>query len=171
MGAHTPIKEREEIVARFHRSGLTQREFCEAEGVKLSAFRSWLYKRKQARADQQPRFVEVTSTKRATEADAIELRLGEIRIVIPMTIANLLTENRVLREQLGDQRIRFTDAQRRRLAHKCELRGSAELRKLATIATRGDRPAKGRAATEFKPLGSFNAQPSISSSTSRMVSR
>ncbi len=87
MGAHTPIKEREQTVARFRRSGLTQREFCEAEGVKLSAFRSWLYKRKQAEAEL-PRFVEVTSTKRATEADAIELRLGEVRIVIPMTIAN-----------------------------------------------------------------------------------
>ncbi len=36
MGAHTPIKEREEIVARSRRSGLTQREFCEAEGWRRS---------------------------------------------------------------------------------------------------------------------------------------
>ncbi len=50
-------------------------------------------------------------------------------------IAYLLEENRVLREQLGGRRLRFTDAQRRRLAHKGKLLGRAALRRLATIAT------------------------------------
>lgn len=50
-------------------------------------------------------------------------------------IAYLLEENRVLKEQLGGRRVRFTDAQRRRLAHKGKLLGRAALRRFATIAT------------------------------------
>src|SRR6478609_7811046 len=47
----------------------------------------------------------------------------------------LREENRVLREQLGGRRIRFTDDQRRRLAAKAKGLGRKLLREVATIVT------------------------------------
>jgi transposase InsO family protein len=47
----------------------------------------------------------------------------------------LQEENRVLREQLGRRRLRFTDAQRRRLAAKARTLGRRVLRDLTTIVT------------------------------------
>jgi putative transposase len=47
----------------------------------------------------------------------------------------LQEENRVLREQLGPRRLRFTDAQRRRLAAKAKTLGRRVLRDIATIVT------------------------------------
>ena len=45
----------------------------------------------------------------------------------------LQEENRVLREQLGPRRLRFTDAQRRRLAAKAKALGRQALRDLETL--------------------------------------
>ena len=50
-------------------------------------------------------------------------------------IEYLREENRVLREQLGDRRIRFTDGQRRRLAAKAKGLGRKILEQVATIVT------------------------------------
>ena len=50
-------------------------------------------------------------------------------------IAYLLEENRVLREQLGKRRLRFTDDQRRRLAVKGRLLGRKALARIATLVT------------------------------------
>ncbi len=50
-------------------------------------------------------------------------------------IAFLVEENRVLREQLGQRRIRLNDDQRRRLAAKGKVIGRRLLRKVATIVT------------------------------------
>jgi hypothetical protein len=47
----------------------------------------------------------------------------------------LIEENRVLREQLGSRRIRFTDDQRRRLAAKAKKLGRRLLAEVATIVT------------------------------------
>jgi putative transposase len=47
----------------------------------------------------------------------------------------LREENRVLREQLGDRRLRFTDGQRRRLASKAKGLGRKVLADVATIVT------------------------------------
>ena len=47
----------------------------------------------------------------------------------------LQEENRVLREQLGPRRLRFTDDQRRRLAAKARTLGRRVLRDMATIVT------------------------------------
>lgn len=47
----------------------------------------------------------------------------------------LREENRVLREQLGDKRLRFTDNQRRRLAAKAKGLGRSVLLELNTIVT------------------------------------
>src|SRR6516162_1478373 len=47
----------------------------------------------------------------------------------------LREENRVLREQLGQRRLRFNDDQRRRLAARAKGLGSKLLREVATIVT------------------------------------
>jgi putative transposase len=52
-----------------------------------------------------------------------------------LLIDYLREENRVLREQLGDKRLRFTDDQRRRLAAKAKGLGRKVLVELATIVT------------------------------------
>ena len=47
----------------------------------------------------------------------------------------LIEENRVLREQVGNRRLRFTDNQRRRLAAKAKRLGRKLLAELETIVT------------------------------------
>ena len=47
----------------------------------------------------------------------------------------MIEENRVLRRQVGRRRLRFTDADRRRLARRARRLGRAALRDLATIVT------------------------------------
>src|SRR6476620_7587941 len=47
----------------------------------------------------------------------------------------LREENRVLREQLGSRRLRFTDDQRRRLAAKAKLVGRRVLNDIADLVT------------------------------------
>ena len=50
-------------------------------------------------------------------------------------IEYLREENRILRAQLGDSRLRFTDDQRRSLAVKARLLGRKMLAETATIVT------------------------------------
>ncbi|MBU6296400.1 MAG: hypothetical protein KJS91_17100, partial [Planctomycetes bacterium] len=50
-----------------------------------------------------------------------------------LVIDYLREENRILREQLGGRRLRFTDGQRRRLAAKAKGLGRTILAELATI--------------------------------------
>jgi len=50
-------------------------------------------------------------------------------------IEYLIEENRVLREQNGNRRMRFTDDQRRRLAAKAKKLGRRLLARVATIVT------------------------------------
>lgn len=50
-------------------------------------------------------------------------------------IAYLKEENRVLREQLGDRRLRFSNDQRRRLAVKGKVLGSTRLHDVASLVT------------------------------------
>jgi putative transposase len=50
-------------------------------------------------------------------------------------IEYLKEENRVLKERLGSQRIRFTDAERRRLARKAHALGRKALNELGTLVT------------------------------------
>src|SRR5678815_6154277 len=52
-----------------------------------------------------------------------------------LAIDYLREENRVLREQLGGRRLRFTDGQRRRLAAKAKGLGRKLLAEFATIVT------------------------------------
>ena len=48
-------------------------------------------------------------------------------------IEYLIEENRVLREQIGNRRMRFSDSQRRRLAAKAKMLGRKLLAQVATI--------------------------------------
>src|SRR5262249_599118 len=50
-------------------------------------------------------------------------------------IEYLIEENRTLREQIGNRRLRFTDNQRRRLAAKAKRLGRKVLAQVATIVT------------------------------------
>lgn len=50
-------------------------------------------------------------------------------------IEYLVEENRILREQIGNRRLRFTDNQRRRLAAKAKRVGRKVLEEIATIVT------------------------------------
>ena len=52
-----------------------------------------------------------------------------------LAIEYLLEENRVLREQLGNRRLRLTDAQRRRLAVRGKALGRRALDELAGLVT------------------------------------
>jgi len=52
-----------------------------------------------------------------------------------VVIDYLIEENRVLKEQLGGQRLRFTDEQRMRLAVKAKLLGRRGLDELETLVT------------------------------------
>ena len=47
----------------------------------------------------------------------------------------LIEENRVLREQIGNRRMRFSDDQRRRLASRAKAIGRKLLHEVATIVT------------------------------------
>ena len=50
-------------------------------------------------------------------------------------LAYLVEENRILRRQIGQRRLRFTDDDRRRLARGAHRLGREALRELATIVT------------------------------------
>lgn len=52
-------EEREEMVRRFERSGLTQREFAQREGVKVPTLAYWLSKARAASGSESLRFQEV----------------------------------------------------------------------------------------------------------------
>jgi putative transposase len=60
---------------------------------------------------------------------------GWLRQNDALVVAYLREENRVLREQLGDQRLRFPDEQRRRLAVRAHAMGRALLGQVATLVT------------------------------------
>jgi hypothetical protein len=63
--------------------------------------------------------------------------------VLQQEVDYLMAENRVLRERLGNKRLRLTIAERRRLAVLGEQMGRKALAKVATIAKRGPgRPRK-----------------------------
>jgi hypothetical protein len=50
-------------------------------------------------------------------------------------LAYLIEENRLLRQQVGGRRLRFTDDERRRLAIRAHKLGRKALREVATIVT------------------------------------
>jgi putative transposase len=71
----------------------------------------------------------------------------------------LIEENRVLREQIGDRRMRFTDDQRRRLAARAKKIGRRLLNQVATIVTPETLLAWHRKLIAKKYDGSTNRRP------------
>jgi hypothetical protein len=71
----------------------------------------------------------------------------------------LQEENRVLREQLGSRRLRFTDAQRRRLAAKAKTLGRRVLRNVASIVSPDTLLAWHRALIAKRYYGSLRRGP------------
>src|SRR5437773_11323027 len=71
----------------------------------------------------------------------------------------LMEENRVLREQIGNRRMRFTDDQRRRLAAKAKRLGRKLLNEVATIVTLETLLAWHRKLIAKKYDGSANRSP------------
>ena len=65
----------------------------------------------------------------------IAMIAGWINRYQQQVIAYLLEENRILHAQLGDRRICFTDAERRRLAALAFPLGRKRLKSLTTLAT------------------------------------
>jgi hypothetical protein len=75
-------------------------------------------------------------TFRSTPAHAILMMLaGWIHREQDVVVAYQREEIRALREMLGGKRLRFTDAQRRRLALKARLLSHAKLRELGSLVT------------------------------------
>src|SRR5215510_2106549 len=60
---------------------------------------------------------------------------GWLNLRQQQVIEYLIEENRVLREQIGRRRLRFTDNQRRRLAAKAKKLGRKVLAQVATVVT------------------------------------
>jgi putative transposase len=73
----------------------------------------------------------------------------------------LREENRVLREQLGDRRLRLNDAQRRRLAAKAQGLGRNILAQVATIVTPDTLLAWHRRLIAEKYNGSGHRRPEV----------
>src|SRR6516164_7092259 len=71
----------------------------------------------------------------------------------------LMEENRVLREQIGDRRMRFGDDQRRRLAARAKVIGRKLLQEVATIVTPETLLAWHRKLIAQKYDGSANRSP------------
>src|SRR5262245_8325140 len=74
-------------------------------------------------------------------------------------IAYLMEDNRVLREQIGNRRLRLNDDQRRRLAAKAKKIGRRILDEVATIVTPETLPAWHRRLIAKKYDGSANRGP------------
>jgi hypothetical protein len=67
-------------IAKFERSALTQEAFCEANGLNVGTFRSWLYRLRREQTASEPSFVEVVSSAPPASTDACVVRAGEVEL-------------------------------------------------------------------------------------------
>jgi transposase-like protein len=65
-------EQREEIVARYRQSGLTQRVFAQTGGLSVSTLQYWL---RQTRADQEEKTVQTSRSKDAPSVSWLEVEL------------------------------------------------------------------------------------------------
>ncbi len=148
------------LISEQAESGLSQRAFCHSRDLSVSTFCN--AKRRRSVPILRPRKAEpfqlVVATDGPPDGPAGPwFRYGPhvyIRVVhapalefLVLTVAGwlgrrqvamveyLVAENRVLREQLGDRRLRLTDAQRRRLAVRGKAIGRKALGEIASIVT------------------------------------
>jgi hypothetical protein len=66
----------ERAVRKFEASELTQEAFCEAQGLTVGTFRSWLYRLRRERGAGMPAFVEVVASKESFARQACVVRIG-----------------------------------------------------------------------------------------------
>jgi hypothetical protein len=70
----------EREVGLFERAGVSQERFCVERGLKLSTFRTWLYRLRLERATPAAAFVEVVASKQAVIGDACVVRFGVVEL-------------------------------------------------------------------------------------------
>lgn len=84
MTRRTTPEQRRRLIARYKRSNLTQREFCDREGISVSALQNWLYRRGDVIEETPPRFVEVDRPC----VEAIEVRVGSVEARLPVSLGD-----------------------------------------------------------------------------------
>lgn len=62
---------------KFERTGLSHDAFCEAEGLNVGTFRTWLYKLRQEGGQREPSFVEVVGGEHTSGQEACVVRFGQ----------------------------------------------------------------------------------------------
>jgi hypothetical protein len=85
MSSHRSPSQRRELVTAFRRSGLSQREFAEREGIKVTTLQSWLYhpsERKDA-AVPSPGFVRVEGE---ADGSGVRIEVGGAVVVHLLTL-------------------------------------------------------------------------------------
>lgn len=72
------------ILAQFHASGLTQRQFAEEEGVPLSTLSYWIRReRLERKVAGETALVAVTKERKSAAIGGFVLEFGEFRIEVP----------------------------------------------------------------------------------------
>jgi hypothetical protein len=72
------------IITAWERSGMAQRKFCTSKRVAFSTFQYW--KKRLKKKYEQPRFIQVTASKKSQQHEiSISFETG-IRMIIPNTI-------------------------------------------------------------------------------------
>jgi hypothetical protein len=66
------------VIARYRRSGLTQREFCEREGVSTASLQHWLYRPPKGKPT--PNFVEVREVGQQPSRRRATVRVREVEV-------------------------------------------------------------------------------------------
>jgi len=72
-------------VEDFHASGLTQAQWCQTQGVGVTALRYWLRKLKEESTDEAPEWVQLNVTDKAVNSPtdaSIKVHVGSFRIDI-----------------------------------------------------------------------------------------
>lgn len=67
------------MVSKFAKSELSQEAFCEAHGLTVGTFRSWLYRLRREGESSTPKFVEVIASKSASQACVVLIGKTELR--------------------------------------------------------------------------------------------
>ncbi len=69
------------MVSKFDKSELSQEAFCDAHGLTLGTFRSWLYRlhRERREASAAPKFVEVVASKSSSSQSCVVV-IGKVEL-------------------------------------------------------------------------------------------
>jgi hypothetical protein len=67
-------------VGKFDKSELSQEAFCEAHGLTLGTFRSWLYRLRREGGNSTPKFVEVSVARKSASSQACVVIIGKAEL-------------------------------------------------------------------------------------------